>query len=54
MAQKPPADEKMGLGVKIPATLFKRLGHYLVEHPKLKQAAVVAEALDEYLKKRGA
>ena len=49
------AEPKQGLGVKIPEKLYTRLRRYLADQPpKVKQAQVIAEALDEYLKRRGA
>lgn len=48
-------EPRQQLNVRIPASIAKRLGHYEVEHDLRRQrAAVVAAAIDEYLKKRGA
>lgn len=41
------------LGARIPVAIYKRLGHYALDH-SLDQKDVVAAALDEYLKKHGA
>jgi len=48
------AAPRQQLNVRIPAAIAKRLGHYEVEHDlRRKRAAVVTEAIDEYLRKRG-
>lgn len=42
------------LNARVPEPLLVRLGVYLAHHRELVQQTVVAEAIDEYLKKRGA
>ena len=52
--KKPAAGEtKKQFNVRLPVSIAKRLGHFMVEED-VKAPAVVAAALDEYLKKRGA
>lgn len=49
----PPFYAGAQLGARIPMALYKRLGHFVVDQRR-GQAEVIAEALDEYLKRRGA
>jgi hypothetical protein len=53
--KKRAAAAKIGqLNVRLPEPLLIRLGVYLAHHRELTQKTAVADALDEYLKKRGA
>lgn len=48
-----PETAKQQLGARVPVELYKRLAHYRVDR-RAQISDLVAEALDEYLKKRSA
>jgi len=57
MGKKPPkkieAEEKQQIGARIPVGIYDRLRHHGIER-RAKVGALLAEAIDEYLRKRGA
>ena len=52
MAEKKEPERKMAMAIK--STVRKRIRHYLAEHEGIRIKDLFNEALDEYLKKRGA